>query len=232
MHTAQIEQDGSRSRPPFAGSLGFLLMNLPIGIFGFTLLFTLATTGISTAIVWVGLPIAALAVLLARGGARVERARVYAMLDTYIPVPYRALPEGSQKDRWKVRLKDGATWRDAAYFFLLFPLGIIQFVLVTTFWAVSLAFAALPIYFRYLPTGAFHFPAYDADLRWITVDSTVEALPWAALGVLFIAISVALTRAMAAGHARFAAVLLGPTRRMEEDGSPFPEAPAMSTVAG
>lgn len=232
MTTPQIEQDGSRSRPPFAGSLGFLLMNLPFGILGFVLLLTLFTVGVSTAIVWVGLPIAALAVLLARGAARVERARVYALLDTYIPVPYRALPEGGQKARWKTRLKDGATWRDLTYFLLLFPLGIIQFTLVTTFWAVSLAFAGLPIYFRYLPDGAYYFPAYDADLRWITVDSTVEALPWAALGVLFIAVSVALTRSMAAGHARFAAALLGPTRRMEEDGSPFPVTPAMTTVAG
>ncbi|QFU86576.1 sensor domain-containing protein [Amycolatopsis sp. YIM 10] len=232
MTTAQIEQDGSRSRPPFAGSLGFLLMNLPLGIFAFVLFLTMFTVGVSTAIIWLGLPIAALAVLLSRGAARVERARVYAMLDSYIPVPYRALPEGSQKERWKARLKDGATWRDLAYFLLLFPLGVIQFTLVTTFWAVSLAFAGLPIYFRYLPDGAYYFPAYDADLRWITVDSTVEALPWAALGVLFIAVSVALTRAMAAGHARFAAALLGPARRMEEDGSPFPTAPAMTTVAG
>ncbi|MFI6028773.1 sensor domain-containing protein [Amycolatopsis magusensis] len=234
MTTAQVEQDGSRSRPRFAGSLGFLLMNLPLGILGFVFLFTLFVSGVSTAIVWVGLPIAGLAVLLARGAARVERARVYAMLDSYIPVPYRALPEGGQKARWKARLSDGATWRDTAYFFLLFPIGIIQFTLVVTFWAVSLAFAGLPIYFRYLPTGAYHFPSYDAGLRWITVDSTVEALPWAALGVLFMAVSVALTRGLAAGHARFARVLLGPTSRWEEEGDrvPFPGTPAMSTVAG
>ncbi|MBN6034249.1 sensor domain-containing protein [Amycolatopsis sp. 195334CR] len=232
MTTPQIEQDGSRSRPPFAGSLGFLLMNLPLGIFAFVLFLTLFSVGLTTALIWVGLPITALAVLLSRGAARVERARVYALLDSYIPVPYRALPESSQKERWKARLKDGATWRDLAYFVLLFPLGVIQFSLVVTFWAVSLAFAGLPIYFRYLPEGAYYFPAYDADLRWITVDSTVEALPWAALGVLFIAVSVALTRSMAAGHVRFAAALLGPTRRMEEDGSPFPATPAMTTVAG
>jgi len=127
-------------------------------------------------------------------------------------------------------LRDASTWRDLTYFFLLFPLGIVEFVLVTTFWATSLGLAGLPIYYRFLPDGAWYFPGYD--LRWITVDSTVEALPWAALGVLFVALSVALTKALAAGHARFAIALLGPTatqrRRMES----WEGAGGMTTVAG
>ncbi|WP_020667872.1 sensor domain-containing protein [Amycolatopsis nigrescens] len=197
-------------RPPVGGSVTYLLMNLPVGIAGFVVLLTLFSVGIGTAVVWVGLPIAGLAVLLARGAARVERARIYALLDSYIPIPYRPLPEHGMKARWKARLRDGATWRDILYFFVLFPLGVLEFVLTLTFWATSLALTLLPVYFRWLPDGAYYFPAYD--VRWISVDSTVEALPWAALGVLFVALSVALTRSMAGMHAKFAQVLLGPTR--------------------
>lgn len=221
-----------RSQPDasLSGSLTYLLMNLPLGIAGFVVLFALLTTGISTAIVWVGLPIAAFAVLLARGAAKVERGRVYALLNTFIPLPYQPLPLGSQKLRWQVRLRDGSTWRDIAYFFLLFPLGIIEFTLVISFWATSLALAGLPIYYRFLPDGAYYFPAYN--VRWITVDSAVEALPWAALGVLCIALSVALTRAMGSGHARLAMAMLGPTaaqrRRLEHD---WDDAEEMSMVA-
>jgi hypothetical protein len=146
-----------------------------------------------------------------------ERARVYALLDRYIDLPYLPLPAGKQSLRWKARLKDTSTWRDLLYFFVLFPLGLIEFTLVTAFWSTSLALAGLPIYFRWLPGGAYYFPS--DDLRWLTVDSTVEALPWAALGVLFIALSVALTRALAGLHARLANALLSPTvaqrRRME-----------------
>lgn len=124
---------------------------------------------------------------------------------------------GKQSLRWKARLKDLSTWRDLLYFFVLFPLGLIEFTLVTAFWSTSLALAGLPIYFRWLPGGAYYFPS--DDLRWLTVDSTVEALPWAALGVLFIALSVALTKALAGTHARLTNALLGPTvaqrRRME-----------------
>ncbi|WP_290053322.1 sensor domain-containing protein [Amycolatopsis solani] len=203
--------------PPFGGSVVFLLMNLPLGVVAFALLTSFTAAGLGTAVVWVGVGLLALLVLAVRGAARLERARVYALLDRYIDLPYLPLPSGGQKGRWKARLKDPSTWRDLAYFVVLFPLGLVEFVLVTVFWSTSLALAGLPIYFRWLPDGAYYFPS--EDLRWLTVDSTVEALPWAALGVLFIALSVALTKALAGTHARLANALLGPTvaqrRRME-----------------
>ncbi|SFW92342.1 sensor domain-containing protein [Amycolatopsis australiensis] len=206
-----------RRDPPFGGSVVFLLMNLPLGVVAFGLLTAFTAAGVGTAVVWVGVGLLAVVVLAVRGGARLERARVYALLDRYIDLPYLPLPAGPQSLRWKGRLKDPSTWRDLAYFFLLFPLGLVEFVLVTVFWSTSLALAGLPIYFRWLPDGAYYFPA--EDLRWLTVDSTVEALPWAALGVLFIALSVALTKALAGMHARLANALLGTTvaqrRRME-----------------
>ncbi|MDT7805246.1 MAG: hypothetical protein QOI78_8679 [Actinomycetota bacterium] len=207
----------ARRDPPFGGSVVFLLMNLPLGVAAFALLTSFTAAGLGTAVVWVGVGLLAVLVLAVRGAARMERARVYALLDRYIDLPYLPLPAGKQALRWKARLKDTSTWRDLLYFFVLFPLGLIEFVLVTTFWSTSLALAGLPIYFRWLPGGAYYFPS--DDLRWLTVDSTVEALPWAALGVLFIALSVALTRALAGTHARLANALLGPTvaqrRRME-----------------
>lgn len=206
-----------RRDPPFGGSVVFLLMNLPLGVVAFALLTSFTAAGVGTAVVWVGVGLLAVLVLAVRGGARLERARVYALLDRYIDLPYLPLPAEGQKNRWKARLKDPSTWRDLTYFFVLFPLGLVEFVLVTVFWSTSLALAGLPIYFRWLPGGAYYFPA--DDVRWLTVDSTVEALPWAALGVLFIALSVALTKALAGVHARLANALLGPTvaqrRRME-----------------
>ncbi|WP_216214523.1 sensor domain-containing protein [Amycolatopsis aidingensis] len=228
---APIGNDGTHQRPPFGGSLAYLLMNMPLGILCFVTLVTLSSVGVGTAIIWVGIPVLALGVLLCRGGARVERARVYALLDTYIPLPYRPLPEGSQRLRWRARLRDQATWRDLGYFVLLFPLGLIEFVLMVAFWSVSLAFAGLPVYYRFLPEGAYYFPSFD--LRWITVDSTLSALPWAALGVLFIAMSIVVTRSMGRAHASFARVLLGPSpdRSAELDAS-FPQDRPLSMMAG
>ncbi|WP_245901145.1 sensor domain-containing protein [Prauserella shujinwangii] len=219
------------ARPPIGGSLAYLLLNLPFGIAGFVLLVTLGAVGVSTAIVWVGVPVGALAVLCARGGARLERARIRAQLGVVIPHPYRPLPDGGQRKRWAARLRDSATWRDAAYLLLLFPFGIVQFTVVVTTWSVSLGLLTLPIFYRYLPDGAYYFPGYD--LRWITVDSAVAALPWAALGVLFGAVAVAVTRGLATGHATFARALLGPSagRQREAEGA-WHAVPTAAPVAG
>lgn len=234
MSSVRVEHDGTSPQPPLGGSLAYLLMNMPLGIVWFTLVLTVTTVGVSTMIIWVGLPIAALAVLLWRGGAQIERARTYALLDTYIPQPYRPLPPEGQAARWKARMRDTATWRDVTYLGLLLPLGIVQFTVVVTFWSTSLALAGLPIYYRFLPSGAYHFPSYN--VRWISVDSALEALPWAALGVLCIALSVKLTRALAAAHARFARSLLGPTAsltsKVEDYPAPFGQATPRQPVAG
>lgn len=239
MTTATAERDTDRGsatvNPGFAGSLTYLLMNFPLGIAAFVGLITLTAVGIGTAVIWVGLPILALAVLICRGAGRLERARLYALLDVYIDMPYQPLPAGGQKVRWTARLRDAATRRDFAYLLLLFPIGVVQFVLLVGFWSTSLALAGLPIYFRFLPDGAFYFPT--EQWRWVTVDSTVEALPWAVLGVLFGAVSVALTKAMARTHARFAMALLGPSQppaRATTQPSPLvlDETPPAQPVAG
>lgn len=231
MSSLAAERELSRSDPSFSGSLVYLLMNLPMGVVAFALLVSFISLGVGTLVVWLGVAVLALVVLAVRGAARMERARVYALLDRYIDPPYLPLPAGSQSLRWKARLKDGSTWRDLSYFFLLFPLGIVEFVLITTFWSTSLGLAGLPIYYRFLPNGEYRFPTWEVP--WFTVDSTVSALPWAALGVLCVALSVALTKALAGAHARLATALLGPThaqrRRLEDS---WDEVPTMSTVNG
>lgn len=211
------ELDGSRPHPPVLGSLGYLLSNLPLGVAGFSVLVTLFTAGLGTAIVWVGLPVLAAAVLLARAAGRFERVRVHRMLGTYVASPYKPLPLEGLKGRWKARISDGATWRDALYLVLLLPLGIAEFVIVVTFWSVGLAAATLPFYCTYLPGGAYVFPAYDE--RWIVVGSPVAALPWAALGLIVLALAVAITRGLGTAHALFARAVLGPgprARRLAE----------------
>jgi hypothetical protein len=200
-----FRHDGTTPRPPVAGSLVYLVMNLGVGIAAFTALVTLFAVGIGTAVVWVGLPVLALAVLLCRGGAQVERARVYALLNAYIAVPHSSLPE---KGRWKARVRDGATWRALVYFILLLPIGIAEFTVVVSLWATALGMLFLPVYYRWLPDGAYKF--WDWDRPAYVVDSTVEALPFAALGLLVLAVALVVTRWLGAAHARFARALLGP----------------------
>ncbi|WP_424190454.1 sensor domain-containing protein [Actinokineospora sp. G85] len=194
-------------KPSVAGAFGFLAMNLVVGIVGFTVLVTLVAVGVGTAVVWVGLPVLALAVLISRGAARVERARVFALLDTAIDQPYPALPETK---RLRARFTDINTYRDALYFLLMLPIGIAEFVSLVTFWSVSLALIGLPVFYRWLPEGEVAVFAWDESS--IVVDSVWEALPFSLLGVLLLGVTILLTRGLGRAHARFARALLGPTR--------------------
>ncbi|GLW93993.1 sensor domain-containing protein [Actinokineospora globicatena] len=202
-----IESDGTRPNPSVLGALGYMVMNLPLGIAGFVAVVTLFSVGLGTAVVWVGLPVLALAVVGARVGARVERARVYAMLDTYIASPYVPLPE---RGRWKARVRDVATWRDVSYFVLLLPIGVFEFTVMVTAWSLTLGLLFLPIYYRYLPTGSWRIGDWDHPL--VVVDSFVEALPFAALGLLLLALTLPVTKGLGKAHAYYARALLGPAR--------------------
>lgn len=197
------------TRPRLLGALAYLVSNLAAGIVGFVLMVTLISVGIGTAVIWVGVAVLALALVVLRGAARLERRRVHAMLDTYIASPYRTPRAGPVARRLLARLGEAATWRDLVYVLLLLPLGIVEFTLMVVFWSVSLGLLFLPVFYRWLPDNEWR--AFDWDRPWLVVDSTWEALPWAALGAVLLAITVGLTRAIGAGHARFARSLLGPT---------------------
>jgi len=201
------ERDGTRPNPPLLGSLAYLVMNLPIGIASFVFVVTTVAVGASTVIIWVGLAVLAVSMFAWRGFAQVERARVHAMLGTYIASPYRPAP--AEGKRWSTRIKDPATWKDMAYCVLLLPIGIAEFTLMVTFWATSLWLVTLPIYWSWLPDA---WRPVVWDQPFFQVDSWPETLPWAALGVLVLAMTIALTKALGTLHARYARALLGPSQ--------------------
>ncbi|HEU5474891.1 MAG TPA: sensor domain-containing protein [Actinophytocola sp.] len=212
------ESDGTRPNPPVLGSLLYLLLNLPVGIASFVFVVTAVSVGLSTAIIWVGVPVLALAMLVWRGGARLERQRVHAMLRTYVATPYRPLPD-TLAGQWKTRMRDPATWKDMTYFLLMLPVGIAEFTLMVTLWSASLWLLLLPLLHPFLPDDA--YPVWD-DHPMVSIDSSFEALPWAAVGALLLAVTVLITKGLGALHARYARALLGPSvRRMN----------AMSSVA-
>ncbi len=202
------ERDGTMPNPPLWGSLAYLLMNLPIGIAGFVFVVTTMSVGIGTVIVWVGLGVLALAVLVWRGAARVERLRVHAMLGTYVAEPYRPLPEGA--GRWVARFKDPATWKDMAYFVLLLPVGIAEFTISITTWSVGIYLSLLPLYWSVMPND---WQIVLWNDTFFGPDSWIGTLPWAAAGVLVLALSILITKGLGTLHARYARAMLGPNPR-------------------
>jgi hypothetical protein len=200
------ERDGIRPDPPLLGSLAYLVMNLPIGIASFVFVVTSVSVGAGTVIIWVGLAVLALAVLVWRGAAQLERMRVHTMLGTYIASPYRPLPESGLGRRVGTRFKDPATYKDMAYHLLMLPIGIAEFTIMVTAWSTALWLLLLPVNYGWIP-GDWYPSLWHDGFPW--VDSWLETLPWAALGVLALAISITLTKALGTLHARYARAMLG-----------------------
>jgi hypothetical protein len=191
------------------GALAYLLLNLPVGIASFVFVVTMLSVGAVTAIIWIGVPVLAIAVLASRAGAQLERGRVHALLGTYIATPHQPRP-ASLSAQWKARMCDAATWKDMAYFVLLLPVGIAEFTLVVSLWSTSMWLLLMPITYGV-------FPDEWQAVMWgemFTVDSSVEALPLAGLGAILLAMTASVTKHLGTLHARFARAMLGPSQRL------------------
>jgi hypothetical protein len=184
----------------------FLLSSFPLGIFWFVVLVVLLLVGLPLTIVWVGLPILALALLLCLVGAGTERWRLAALIGTRLPSPYSPLPHGSVLARVRVRATDPALWRALLYLLLLFPVGLVELFVVLVL-AVSAALATYPLWFWALPGGA--------GLQWpgVVADTAPEALLVMLVGCVAATAAAAFVPGVAQAHAVLGRVLLGRSRR-------------------
>ena len=205
------QEERSRTRPGVLGSISYLMLTFPLGMFWFIFTVTAISLGVSMLIIWVGVPILLFAMISWRAGARLERARTKLLVRRFIPSPYLPKPEGLMPAA-KALVSDPATWRDMIYLALLFPLGILWFSLFGALWAGGLALTTLPIWFRYLPYGEAPLVQTGPNGPNVLVDSTLEALPWAVLGVVMLAVSFLLVRGAATMQSRLAFALLAPTK--------------------
>ena len=128
----------STFRPPLAGTIAYLLLGWPVMLFAFIMVVTFTALGIGTTVIWVGLPILAFALLMARGFATMER-HVQAGLfgRETAALHYRQRQEG---DSWfKAMLNvitDPQSWLDVLWVF-------VGFITSTFTWALAVAWAGL-----------------------------------------------------------------------------------------
>lgn len=185
----------------------FLLSSFPLGLLWFVVLAVLLLAGLALTIVWVGLPILALAVLVCVLGTGVERWRLAALLGTRLPSPYRTLPRGSVLARVRVRATDPALWRGLLYLLLLLPIGLVEVVVVLLL-AFSAVLIAYPLWFGTLPEGR--------GLTWtgvFTADTAPEALLVTLVGLVLASAAAVFGARACQAHASLGRRLLGPRRR-------------------
>lgn len=132
-----------------ASAILYLFLSFPLGLIYFILTIVLLSVGVSTVIIWVGLPLLLLMLLMLRGIAKLERDMAAVMLHIEMPhiAPRQEIEGKGRLLRWiRAGVRDDITWRTLIYsLFIKFPLGIISFVLVITLPLVALSLTIEPL---------------------------------------------------------------------------------------
>ncbi len=177
-------------------ALGFF-----VGIFAFAFLVSLASAGFASLVVGVGVLFLAMVIEGARLVARIERRRVtLGAAGRLLPHPYRPF-RGGVAGILRAEFADENRWRDALYVGVNFPLSILEFVVVLTFWTISLSLLTMPLWYDAVP-GASLAPWLDFLSGHDAPVVAVRALAGAALLPVAASLSqlvMALHRAVVAG---------------------------------
>nr|WP_307874965.1 sensor domain-containing protein [Frankia nepalensis] len=114
--------------------VAFELLNLPLGIAGFTCAVTLLSVGSGLAITVIGLPLLAAGLLVCGTWGRVDRWRARTLLGLRIQTPSRMPVRGGGIFGWAwARVADPVNWRSALYLLIRLPWGIITFTVTMVF---------------------------------------------------------------------------------------------------
>ncbi|GAA1686621.1 sensor histidine kinase [Nonomuraea maheshkhaliensis] len=126
----------------------YTLVGFPTTLIGFVLMIAGFAAGVGTAVVWIGVPLLAGTLLVARGFADAERGWLSDVLRRPPVRPrYKPAPPGAGRFRRLVNpLTSGQSWLDLLHGILNLPFAIIAFVLTVVFWAVPIAGLTYPLY--------------------------------------------------------------------------------------
>lgn len=174
----------------------YLLVSLWVGLLWFLVLTVGMAMSLGLSVVWVGIPLFLATMLAWRGAAMLERRLLRISFGVRIADPYRARPERGVERRLAWLFKDPATWKDLGYLLLLWPLGMLEFVVMVTLGAVTLALLAAPVL---------------GDLRitdWVVVDTWVERLVAVPVGLVMLVVTAYAARGLAWLHGTLAVALL------------------------
>ena len=187
-------------------SNSYLFTSFPIGITTFVWVVTMLSLGISTLIIWIGVPILIALIEGNRGFAALERRRAGWLLRTPIPSLYLPQHRRGMLGYLHTKLTDSAAWKDLLWLGLLLPVvGLAGFIIAVSFWAGALGLTLLPAWYWSIPGGV--------EYGLITVDTTYEAFAVVPIGLVVFALSVPVTRGLALGVGSLARGLLAPSER-------------------
>ncbi|HEY2294239.1 MAG TPA: sensor domain-containing protein [Thermoanaerobaculia bacterium] len=187
-------------------NLLYLLLAFPLGLAYFIFLIVGLALGFGLTIVWVGLPILALALTGSWAFAAFERQAAILLLGADVPP---MLPPPSPVARTAFQragdfFSNPVTWKGMGFLLLKFPLGIVSFVSIVALLPASGALLLAPLLWE--------MGILDVDGVVFQVDSIGGAWGCAVVGLVLLFLSLNLLNALAWIWRGTATVLLGSDR--------------------
>lgn len=178
----------------------FHLTSFPVGVAAFVVAVTGGATGFALAWLLIGFPILVWTIGLLLRGADIERARINILLDANLHTPDYGLsaPDNVFKHLLRI-LGNGPIWRNSIYMLLMFPIGIMELVLL--FLPLEFLSAGL----GYLGFGSISpFEAFGMD-----INSFIPAVASVGFGLLLIIPVMIAMRIVTRMHLVFARHMIG-----------------------
>jgi hypothetical protein len=191
-------------------NVGYLVIAFPLGVFYFVFLVSGLSLGLSTVIIWVGIPILLLVIVVWSALGDLERYMAIHWLkedfSMLISLPKKGVDIWT---RFKEFLTNPLTWKCMIYLFLKFPLGIATFVIMVVLVSLTLGFLTAPITYRLLPDFQIGISLRAGLPQW-HIDSLNDALIGMLVGLVLWPLTLQVTNGLAWIHAKFARVMLDP----------------------
>ncbi|MBU3068064.1 sensor domain-containing protein [Nocardia sp. NEAU-G5] len=186
----------------------YTFLGLPLALISFSLLVSLFAASIGTAVIFIGIPLLALTLLLARGFADIERVRLQQLTGRAAPRPrYAEAPEGAGWFRQITSpIRQGQSWLDLLYAVVNLPIAIVTFVLPILWWAITLGGLTYWFWGRFIPLGDSH----DIVIETIMGSDTAHnrTVFYTIVGAVALLTVYTVQRGSAALQAAFAQTLL------------------------
>ncbi|MGH3842705.1 MAG: sensor histidine kinase [Pseudonocardiaceae bacterium] len=150
---------------------GYLLAGLPVGIVAFVLAVTGFSAGVSTLVVWIGLPILVGSLHASRGLAAVERRAARWVTGRELPPHHYRPARGHRVARrllWA--LADPQSWRDLLHSVVAFPVRVATFSIAVSWAAGGLGGTLYLLWEWSLPSSG-----RDHTLYWLITGSSARS---------------------------------------------------------
>jgi signal transduction histidine kinase len=194
----------------------YTILGLPLAVVGFALSIAFFSASLGTLVVYIGIPLLAVTLLMARGFADIERVRLRQLTDTPVPRPhYEPAPQGAGWfRRVTTPMRQPQSWLDLLYNVLNLPVAIVAFVLPVTWWAAALGGLTYWYWGRFIPYGPDQHDVVVETLFGADNEHT-RTLFNTFIGIFAILTLYAVQRGSAALHAAFARTLLTGLAQMQ-----------------